>query len=82
MLQILQLNISRDYRACQFPLTRDYGMGPIRVPSSLGLPDRWSEEMDRFICFSEAVGDTPTRVVILSLKKRFPEVNRVGSLPC
>lgn len=36
--------------------------------------------MDRFICFSDAVGDTPTRVVIMSLKKRFPELKQVWSL--
>ncbi|KAL8777538.1 MAG: hypothetical protein Q9213_007820 [Squamulea squamosa] len=65
-----------DYRACEYPFKRDYGMAPRRVPSSAGLPDKWSEEMDRFICFSDAVGDTPTRMVILSLKKRFPELNQ------
>lgn len=80
MLQGPQLTGTRDYRACEFPFTRDYGMAPRRVPSSAGLPDKWSEEMDRFICFSDAVGETPTRVVILSLKKRFPELNQVLSL--
>ncbi|KAL8769814.1 MAG: hypothetical protein Q9209_004252 [Squamulea sp. 1 TL-2023] len=76
MLQGSQLKANRDYRACEFPFKRDYGMAPRRVPSSAGLPDKWSEEMDRFICFSDAVGDTPTRMVILSLKKRFPELNQ------
>lgn len=80
MLQGSQLTGTRDYRACEFPFTRDYGMAPRRVPSSAGLPDKWSEEMDRFVCFSDAVGETPTRVVILSLKKRFPELNQVLSL--
>ncbi len=79
MLQRTQLNVSRDYQACEFPFKRDYGMAPRRVPSSAGLPDKWSEEMDRFICFSDAVGDTPIRMVILSLKKRFPELNQVIS---
>ncbi|KAL8636838.1 MAG: hypothetical protein Q9226_009201 [Calogaya cf. arnoldii] len=68
--------VPEDYQACAFPFTRDYGMAPRRLPSSAGLPDRWSEEMDRFICFSDAVGETPTRMVILSLKKRFPELNQ------
>ncbi|KAL8908313.1 MAG: hypothetical protein Q9171_005499 [Xanthocarpia ochracea] len=71
-----RVRTEEDYRACEFPFKRDYGMGPRRVPSSAGLPDKWSEEMDRFICFSDAVGDTPIRMVILSLKKRFPELNQ------
>ncbi|KAL8991703.1 MAG: hypothetical protein Q9169_007726 [Polycauliona sp. 2 TL-2023] len=69
-----------DFQACPFPFTHDYGMAPIRTPSSAGLPNKWSAEMDRFICFSDAVGETPTRMVIISLKKRFPELNQV--LPC
>ncbi|CAO1602354.1 hypothetical protein XANCAGTX0491_005968 [Xanthoria calcicola] len=78
MLQGLQLTGNRDYRPCKFPFTRDHdGMAPLHVPTSSGLPsDMWSEEMDRFICFSDAVGETPTRVVILSLKKRFPELKQ------
>ncbi|KAL8694327.1 MAG: hypothetical protein Q9224_003589 [Gallowayella concinna] len=76
ILQSSELISRKEYQACQFPFKRDYGMGPRRVPSSAGLPDCWNEEMDRFICFSEAVGDTPTRMVILSLKKRFPELNQ------
>lgn len=82
MLQGLQLTSNRDYRPCKFPFTRDYdGMAPLHVPTSSGLPsEMWSEEMDRFICFSDAVGETPTRVVILSLKKRFPELKQVWSL--
>ncbi|KAI4103239.1 MAG: hypothetical protein LQ339_004342 [Xanthoria mediterranea] len=71
-------HVQCNYRPCKFPFTRDYdGMAPLHVPTSSGLPsEMWSEEMDRFICFSDAVGETPTRVVILSLKKRFPELKQ------
>ncbi|KAL8667994.1 MAG: hypothetical protein Q9168_007131 [Polycauliona sp. 1 TL-2023] len=76
MLQSSQLTGNRDFRACKFPFMREYGMAARRMPSSTGLPDKfWNEEMDRFICFSDAVGETPTRMVIMSLKKRFPDLN-------
>ncbi|KAL9001981.1 MAG: hypothetical protein Q9188_005077 [Gyalolechia gomerana] len=50
-------------------------MAPRRVPSSAGLPDNWSTEMDEFICYSDAIGDLPVKVIIISLKKRFPSLN-------
>ena len=66
------------WQACEFPFKRDYGMAPRRVPSSAGLPDNWSTEMDEFICYSDAVGDLSLKVIIISLKKRFPELNMVS----
>ncbi|KAI4189986.1 MAG: hypothetical protein L6R41_001094 [Letrouitia leprolyta] len=48
---------------------------PRRVPSSAGLPDSWTREMDEFICYSDALGDLPLKVIIVSLKKRFPHLN-------
>ncbi|KAL8940153.1 MAG: hypothetical protein Q9216_002971 [Gyalolechia sp. 2 TL-2023] len=50
-------------------------MAPRRVPSSAGLPDNWNTEMDEFICYSDAIGDLPVKVIIISLKKRFPSLN-------
>ncbi|KAI4094140.1 MAG: hypothetical protein LQ344_002394 [Seirophora lacunosa] len=47
-------------------------MAPRRVPSSAGLPDNWTPDMDEFICYSDAVGDLSVKVTIISLKKRFP----------
>ncbi|KAL8950164.1 MAG: hypothetical protein Q9222_003792 [Ikaeria aurantiellina] len=70
-----ELTRHSNWKACPFPFKRDYGMAARRVPSSAGLPDNWSTEMDEFICYSEAVGDVPARMLILSLKKRFPELN-------
>ncbi|KAL8718612.1 MAG: hypothetical protein Q9225_004275 [Loekoesia sp. 1 TL-2023] len=64
-----------DWQACEFPFKRDYGMAPRRVPSSAGLPDNWTTEMDEFICYSDAIGDLAVKVIIISLKKRFPELN-------
>lgn len=55
-------------------------MAPRRVPSSAGLPDNWSTEMDEFICYSDAIGDLPVKVIIISLKKRFPSLNMVSRL--
>ncbi|KAL9008120.1 MAG: hypothetical protein Q9173_006725 [Seirophora scorigena] len=49
-------------------------MAPRRVPSSAGLPDNWTPDMDEFICYSDAVGDLSVKVTIISLKKRFPQV--------
>ncbi|KAI4239154.1 MAG: hypothetical protein L6R40_005587 [Gallowayella cf. fulva] len=76
MLRGSRLTSPREQKACTFPFKRDYGMSPHRVPSSASLPIDWNEEMDRFICFSDAVGGISTRMVILSLKKRFPELNK------
>ncbi|KAL8841753.1 MAG: hypothetical protein Q9170_000786 [Blastenia crenularia] len=53
-------------------------MAPKRVPSSSGLPDNWTVEMDKFICYCDALGDFPVKVIIISLKKRFPELNMVA----
>lgn len=71
-----------DWQACEFPFKRDYGMAPRHVPSSAGLPDNWTTEMDEFICYSDAIGDLSVKVIIISLKKRFPELNMVSGLLC
>lgn len=55
-------------------------MAPRRVPSSAGLPDNWTPEMDEFICYSDAVGDLSVKVTIISLKKRFPQLGPVSRL--
>lgn len=66
-----------EYKACPFPYKRHEGAGVRGVPSGMGLPDVWTEEMDRFICYCEAVGDFPLKTVIVSLKKRFPQLEKV-----
>lgn len=73
-----------EWQACEFPFKRTYDMAPPRrVPSSAGLPDSWTREMDEFICYSDALGDLPLKVIIVSLKKRFPHLNPVmiSSIP-
>lgn len=68
--------IRPEWQACEFPFKRDYGMAPPRrVPSSAGLPDSWNTEMDEFICYSDALGDLPLKLIVISLKKRFPSLN-------
>lgn len=72
--------------ACDFPYRRhafnlDVDMAPRRVPSSVGLPETWTPEMDIFICYSDAVAsDVSMKLTIHSLKKRFPELNNVSRL--
>lgn len=56
-------------------------MAPRRVPSSAGLPDNWTPDMDEFICYSDAVGDLSVKVTIISLKKRFPPLGPVSGRP-
>ncbi|KAL8712845.1 MAG: hypothetical protein Q9220_003053 [cf. Caloplaca sp. 1 TL-2023] len=70
-----ELPCPSNWKACPFPFKRDYGRTARRMPSCTQLPDKWSTEMDEFICYSEAVGDVPARMLILSLKKKFPELN-------
>lgn len=53
-------------------------MAPRRVPSSAGLPDNWTPDMDEFVCYSDAVGDLSVKVTIISLKKRFPQLGPVS----
>ncbi|KAL8965661.1 MAG: hypothetical protein Q9197_006393, partial [Variospora fuerteventurae] len=62
-------------QACDFPFKRGkHDMAPRRVPSSAGLPDNWTPDMDEFVCYSDAVGDLSVKVTIISLKKRFPQL--------
>ncbi|KAL9016703.1 MAG: hypothetical protein Q9185_005982 [Variospora sp. 1 TL-2023] len=67
-------------QACDFPFKRGkHDMAPRRVPSSAGLPDNWTPDMDEFVCYSDAVGDLSVKVTIISLKKRFPQLGPKGS---
>ncbi|KAL8686455.1 MAG: hypothetical protein Q9218_007096 [Villophora microphyllina] len=72
----LTMPVNSEYAACDFPFKRHHGAGTRRVPSGMGLPDCWNEEMDRFICYCEAVSDLPLKTVIVSLKKRFPQLEK------
>lgn len=75
----LTMPVDSEYKACDFPYKRRQGAGVRVVPSGMGLPDVWTEEMDRVICYCEAVGELPLKTVIASLKKKFPQLDKVGS---
>lgn len=47
------------------------------MPSAAQLPRVWNEEMDRFICECEAVGDMDSITMIRALKQKFPELHGV-----
>lgn len=53
-------------------------MAPRRVPSTAGLPEIWTPEMDQFICYCDALGELNLRVMIVSMKKRFPQLGPVS----
>ncbi|KAI4199690.1 MAG: hypothetical protein LQ350_004481 [Teloschistes chrysophthalmus] len=72
----LTMPVDSEYKACDFPYKRRQGAGVRVVPSGMGLPDVWTEEMDRVICYCEAVGELPLKTVIASLKKKFPQLDK------
>lgn len=42
------------------------------MPSGAQLPTVWNKDMDRFICYCEALGDVDTRTMVKGLKQKFP----------
>ena len=52
---------------------------PRKTPSGSGLPACWNEEMDRFICRCDALGDLEMSLIILGLKRNFPQLTQVRS---
>ncbi|KAL8729606.1 MAG: hypothetical protein Q9181_004950 [Wetmoreana brouardii] len=68
----LTSGLEDDWKADPNPQKPMRDKGPIRVPSGMGLPPIWTDEMDEFICYSEAVGDMSSKMIIAALKKKYP----------
>ncbi|KAL8702882.1 MAG: hypothetical protein Q9201_003945 [Fulgogasparrea decipioides] len=75
----LTSGLEDDWKADPNPQKPMRDKGPIKVPSGMGLPPIWTDDMDEFICYSEAVGDMSSKMIIVALKKKYPELYKKGA---